>query len=273
MDKLRICDRERAADAEEHSGMSDRRYPTVFFWVTAGFALCFLTLAQSYPAGGKSTSELVSPSMLRVNLQGLGKRLKKKSLAAYPFREDGMMFLNGEPNRLRAKFDGDQLADDVLYGERQIIVYPIAAFRKLYSKAEQLKEFDKRVLMLRKAIETHKSDPKEIPLLPSIDACQVIRSKVKFLDFRSGSGVRFVSRYATDVSPTTGRNIFYTFQGITQDQKYWVSVFYPVRATFKGTSDDRIATVRLNSLRAEQFSPNLATLDRMVTSIEIQTEK
>lgn len=179
------------------------------------------------------------------------------------------MFLNGEPERLRCVFDSDELARDVLYGERQIIVYPVKAFRNLYSKSEQLNEFDRRVNMLTKALNTRHYDHGEISLLPSIDAYQVIRAHVKFLNFHGGRGIRFISRYATDVSPTTGRNIFYTYQGLTNDGRYWVSVFYPLQASFKGTTNEALATRRLNALTDQQFKPALSNLDHMVMSIKI----
>lgn len=212
----------------------------------------------------------VTKGMLSVNVHGLAKKVNQRVESAYPFDPDGMMWLNGEPQRLRCTFDEDSVEKDVLYGERQIIVYPLSEYRKLFTKKDQLKEFDKRVNNLKLALKAGKTDRDEIAILPSIDACQLFRAQVRFLQFKNGSGVRFVSRYATDVSPTTGRNIFYTFQGLTSDQKYWISVFYPVRtAQLTPSSDDKVSRRLLDAVKPSKFKPDLDVLDALVRSLKI----
>lgn len=230
-----------------------------------------LSLARKSNAAERHEHQLVAPRMLSVNLNGLAKTLNKQIANSYPFRPDGMMFLNGEPVRLRCMFDKDVLERDVLYGERQIIVYPVNEYRKLFKAAEQLNEFDKRLRLLKSALKTGKIDRSEIGVLPSVDACQLFRAQVRFLHFKTGRGVRFVTRYATDVSATTGRNIFYTFQGLTGDEKYWIAVFYPVRVrNLRETTNADESKRRLDQMRPDQYSPDLNKLDTMVKSISVQ---
>lgn len=212
----------------------------------------------------------ISKGMLSVNVQGLAQKFDQQVESAYPFDPDGMMWLNGEPERLRCTFDNDALERDVLYGERQIIVYPLSDYRKLFTQKDQLREFDKRVRLMKNALKTGNTDSDEIGVLPSIDACQLFRAQVRFLTFKNGRGIRFISRYATDVSPTTGRNIFYTFQGLTNDHGYWISVFYPLRtAQLKSSANDRTARRRLDVMKSSQFKPDLDRLDNMVRSLAI----
>jgi hypothetical protein len=235
-----------------------------------------LMVATGFDAQSKSAQEkiqyahLLSPEMLGVDINGLGQSLQKRVAPSYPFSVDGMMFLNGEPERLCCSFDKEALPKWVNYDQRQIIVYPIKQYRELFTKAKQLNEFDKRVTFMKKALNTGKVGAGEISVFPSVDACQLFRAKVQFLDFKGGRGVRFISRYCTDVSPTTADSIFYTFQGMTANQKYWVSVFFPLRADgLKATTDASISKRLLDSRSPNQFKPDLNKLDALVRSISI----
>ena len=245
--------------------------------ISGSIALLVLPLALATAAldsSADAATEKKAPirmEMLKVKTNGLATGVRKRILPSYPFSADGPMWLNGEPERLRCSFGDDRLEETVIYGQRQIIVYPVAEYRKLFSGPDQLKEFDKRLKLMKTAIASRKVDAKEIAVLPSIDACQLIRSRVAFLNFDGGSGVRFVSRYATDVSPTTGNDLFYTFQGLTEDGRYWVSVFYPVNVTgLRETTDAAKSTRSINKLAPRSFSPQLEALDAMVRSIKIR---
>ncbi len=219
----------------------------------------------------KNSTPNLSTKMIEINQGKLAASLNTRVLEAYPFQADGMMWLNGEPKRLRCSFGQDKLDNKTNYGERQIVLYPIGEFRKLYSGRDQLKEFDKRIMLMKTALAKNKCKSDEIAVFPSIDACQLFRSRIKFLDFKSGRGVRFLTSYATDVSPTTGNDVFYTFQGMSKDSKYWLSVFYPLKVSgLKESSDAKISERCLNSLDSGKFSPALEELDKMVQSIMIK---
>ena len=62
-------------------------------------------------------------------------------------------------------------------------------------------------------------------MLPILNAAQVFHAQTKYLDFNDGSGVGFVTYYAQDVSPVTRDQIFYSFQGLTDNGKYYVGCF------------------------------------------------
>ncbi len=236
---------------------------------TAGAAIV-ASLSVVLAVGAAEVKSKISKEMLSADVHGLAHKLRPRVAHAYPFDPAGMMWLNGEPERLRCSFDNDVLYKEVLYGERQIIVYPLAEYRALYKKSDQLKEFDKRVRLMRTALKHRKTDREEIAVFPSIDACQLFRAQVRFINFKGGRGVRFITRYATDVSPTTANNIFYTFQGMTDDEKYWVSVFYPIRAPgLKETTNDKLSKALIERLKTSQFHPALDRLDRMVGSIAL----
>lgn len=260
---------------EEHSAI-ERQLVAVrlIFCVLILLFSCCLQFCQPLFAGQtvENAKASLSPVILSVNPpEELVKKTRIEVLKPYPFSPDGMMWLNGEPQRVRCSFDSDRLDFKVSYGQRQIVVYPLGEYRNLFKKPEQLKEFDKRVNLLKAALRTGKTDAKEIAVLPSMDACQLFRAQVSFVNFKSGRGVRFLTTYATDVSATTGNDVFYTFQGLTQDQKYWVSVFYPLKIPDLRSEIDPVRSKKqLDGMASNKCKPDLNKLDAMVQSISVK---
>src|SRR5690606_24028253 len=62
-----------------------------------------------------------------------------------------------------------------------------------------------------------------LPMLPAIPASQVFRIQPTLVDFEGGRGVRYLTYYTQAPSPITDRDIFYTFQGVTDDGAYYIS--------------------------------------------------
>ncbi|WP_045235306.1 hypothetical protein, partial [Deinococcus pimensis] len=71
-----------------------------------------------------------------------------------------------------------------------------------------------------------------LPYLPTAFAGQVLHGAVRFLDFPGGAGVRYLVAYSQEVAPLTRGQVFYTFQGLTRDGKYLVSLDHPVDVPF-----------------------------------------
>jgi hypothetical protein len=135
--------------------------------------------------------------------------------------------------------------------------------------------------------------PEAIPVLPLLNAAQVIRAQVRYLPFQGGTGVRFVAHYTQNVAPVTNEGIFYIFQGISGDGRYYVSAFLPVSAAaLDPSSPDAVpfptpdpsgvgsgeasqryladVTRQLDSLEPSGYTPNLEQLDALVGSSEVQ---
>ncbi len=200
--------------------------------------------------------------------------------AAVP-RTDAPAFGGAAPAHVVVSFDSDALTGSPR--ERQVRVYPVDGLRAIDPLVGQ--EIDKLKELLAKKPETIEGD---VPLLPVQGAAQVFHSQVKFVDFASGSGVRYITAYAQDVTPITNENAFYTFQGLTSDGKYYIAAFYPISSTaLPNTFNDSPAaqdlqefskpekykkylaeaSAGLNSLPADQFAPDLSQLDAMVQSL------
>jgi hypothetical protein len=101
-------------------------------------------------------------------------------------------------------------------------------------------------------------------------------------------GYRFVGRWAQDANPVTNLGLRYVYQGFTNDGVYLVSFWWP--ASTAALPDDvgevpteqmeafstdvttylNSAAEALNSLSADQWDPDLATLDAVVASLEIE---
>jgi hypothetical protein len=115
---------------------------------------------------------------------------------------------------------------------------------------------------------------KELPILPAVEAFEVFHTHVKHLLFKQGKGVAFLSCYAQDDAPINNGDFFYTYQGLTDDGKYYVSLFVPVQAkTLPQDSPSRKATAFLNKLPASGFTPDLEAIDKMIQTISIKPIK
>lgn len=107
-------------------------------------------------------------------------------------------------------------------------------------------------------------------------------------DSATKDGYRFVGRWNQDANPVTNIGLQYVYQGYTNDGKYLVSVWYPVRTEalpdevsqvpaedMEAFGADPTAAIaakaeELNGLTAADFEPNLEQLDAMVASLEIE---
>ena len=116
------------------------------------------------------------------------------------------------------------------------------------------------------------------------------------LDFQNGMGVRYFTEYAQYYAPVDNYDLFYTYQGLTTDGKYYVSATFPVNAAFLQNSYDD-TTVPPGGILAPDFSsqtyetdmetyyiqminllnttadnvytPNLTCLDQFIQSLQI----
>jgi hypothetical protein len=130
--------------------------------------------------------------------------------------------------------------------------------------------------------------PESIPFLPMWNAGQVFTADVEYMDFQNGSGVRFLTMYAQAIYPVNNNGLFYTFQGLTDDGKWYVSAVFPVShgalpangedipgGDWQAFSDNFVThladmTNLLNTASDESFTPHLNELDNLVHSIQVK---
>ena len=146
-----------------------------------------------------------------------------------------------------------------------------------------------RVAELQALIGGGAPNKKSLPLLPIFNAMQMIDAQYLLLPFGSGGGIRYLTLYAQYYAPINNHDLFYTYQGLTNDGKYWVSAILPINHPnlpangdnppggqtadqFNNNYDSYIIdmTTQLNSQAAESYTPSLTLLDALVSSITIQ---
>ena len=125
-----------------------------------------------------------------------------------------------------------------------------------------------------------------MPFLPIFPAAQFFAAQVEYFDFQNGRGVRYLTMYGQGLSPVDNRNLFYTYQGITNDGSYYVSAILPVSHTaLPDNGDDEVddwealaenwetyiseITQWLDLQEHASFTPNLSMLDLMMASFQI----
>ncbi|MBI1282129.1 MAG: hypothetical protein GC179_28640 [Anaerolineaceae bacterium] len=130
-----------------------------------------------------------------------------------------------------------------------------------------------------------------LPHLPPVPAGQVMRAQAEYLPVTDGMGIRYLTAYASDVSPLTDDSIVYTYQGATNQFKgdkpgYYIAFSYPIKTgvlpaeisndfDYNAFSNNYIqemnkAIQKINAADPNTFSPTLAALDALVQSIKIE---
>jgi hypothetical protein len=127
--------------------------------------------------------------------------------------------------------------------------------------------------------------PENLPFFQNWNAGQMMYAGVKFLDFKNGSGVRYLTQYGQSFYPINNTDMFYTFQGLTSNGKYLVSAVLPVSnpilpdpetmlqdPKFTDQYESYIAGIKkqLNEQPDASFQPGLSLLDQMMNSLEIK---
>ena len=161
-----------------------------------------------------------------------------------------------------------------------IHIYPIADYESidLYVAA--------KVTELQNLLASKPEHADSIPFLPHWNAGQMLVSKVGYVDFNNGEGIRFLTQYGQSYWPINNENMFYTFQGITDDGQYYISAIFPTSnpslpangEAYPGdindlatSYDSYIENIRilLYSQDDNSFNPSITALDELISTISI----
>jgi hypothetical protein len=136
----------------------------------------------------------------------------------------------------------------------------------------------------------------EMPFLPMWEACQAFAGHVRYVNFKNGRGVFFLTQWDTETAQIANDGLEYAFQGITNDGQHYVYAEFSVAAPFlpKGDEPDVVAwdeknylllhksneyqnylrpvLTKLEALPANKFQPNLELLDQLIQSLEVQSK-
>ena len=132
------------------------------------------------------------------------------------------------------------------------------------------------------AFESQPADHAGLRVPDLYNAGQLFQAQVKYMDFQNGAGARWLSQYGQAYSTIGWPHLFYTFQGITEDGQYYVSLILPVNHPSlphpnNVTMDDAFAenydsyaeatALQLNGESDNSFVPSLVLLDQLVESL------
>lgn len=170
-------------------------------------------------------------------------------------------------------------------------VYRTADFAQYEFPAKRLAELQS-VLETRPDLTTYavqlemSIDSITLPFMPVFPAAQVIRGQAHYVDTDSVSGIAYITGFRQAPSPIIANELLYTFQGISRDGQYYISVIMPLNSTmfpseipadfdyeaFIATYMDYVAqtTELLNSASPNDFEPSLTLMDDLVNSIAIE---
>ncbi len=251
-------------------------------------ALATVLLIGAAPPAKKAPSGFdLTPDRVHFDLQGLAKSARSELRPAIPLPSEPEPELGGEPANLRFHLGDDKIENDVTSADRQIVIYPAPAWRDLFVQAGEEKgnPIDRLRSLLAKGSAKVAG---EIPILPPAEAVQVLKARVKLLPFKGGKGFAFLTAYAQDDVPVANEDLFYTFQGLTDDGRYWIAFYYPVNASvlpktirdspemkdydaFEKHFDAYLKkTVRALEDPKTVYTSDLGKLDALVQSIDIR---
>jgi hypothetical protein len=164
-----------------------------------------------------------------------------------------------------------------------IDVYPVQRFSELLPD-----EFPTKVTVLQALIAGGPTGNKGLSFLPNFNAAQEFFAQYQVISFVSGKGIRYLTQFSQFFDPINNYELFYTFQGLTSDGKYWISAILPISNPLlpadgknppNGQSWDAFGNAfptyisdiasQLNSQTPESYSPTIPMLDALVASITI----
>ncbi|HEX9386828.1 MAG TPA: hypothetical protein VF918_10955 [Anaerolineales bacterium] len=190
------------------------------------------------------------------------------------------------PTHLRFTLTGYPLQGK--FFEPQIYVYPADEYAQVNSVASE------QIERLKKALAGSPLLKETLPNVPFFNAGHIIAANIQLIKFQNGSGVRELTQYDQYPAPINNHELFYHFEGLTSDSKYYVIAILPVTApilpedekpessvpaggipipTSVGPNDTYYFSVteKLNSQAPDSFTPSMTMLDALIQSILVKT--
>lgn len=170
----------------------------------------------------------------------------------------------------------------ISYTDQILMIFPVAEYESIDSGVGA------KITALRRLLDNRSTTgAAALPLIPGYDGEQLFFSNVKFINFKNGRGVRYITMYGDEVSPVNNETLMYIYQGITNDGAYLVSVILPVNNpvlpdsyeipdgdydAFEENYDTYISDItrKLNAEADARFLPGLQWLDGMVQSLSVK---
>jgi hypothetical protein len=234
----------------------------------------------------------MDPSSTSFDTMGLLYAWQSNLVEATPYDDSQPPGAMGLPEHMQINF-GVTDPKDVQFGDPIIYIIPTEAYKKTWDDADKSVVSDRLAQLEELLAERPDLATVDFPVLP-FEAYQVmgagnlgVISQAEYLDTPWGSGIRFLATPMQGVNPIINRNVVYIEQGLTDDEQYLVSFFYPPVSTSALPNDvNEISEAemqeaindwatylpkkedQLNSLSASDWEPDLTTLDEVIGSLQ-----
>ena len=189
------------------------------------------------------------------------------------------------PEHIAFSFSGYALA--ATFHEARITIYPVSEFASGGGAANTAAAL--RTLLDSGQLPTAGGgfEGQGIPFLPPFNAAQLLHTQIAWVAFQNGRGLRFLTEYAQYNAPVNNTDLFYTFQGLTDDGQTYIAAILPVShpalqadaSQIPGGNADAFAStyetyandmaLQLAGYGAAEFTPNLALLDALIASLQV----
>jgi hypothetical protein len=191
------------------------------------------------------------------------------------------------PEHIKIELDGYSLGDT--FHEPQFFIFPAQEYAALNEGAGASIARLQALLNGSAALSAE-----NLPHVASFNAGQLFAAQIQLVSFTNGSGVRFLTEYGQYYATANNRDLFYQFQGLTSDGKYYILAILPIShpslafdekpettipaggIPFPGWDNQDAIPVYytnvvnlLNTAAPDSFRPDLGTLDAMIQSITI----
>jgi len=142
-----------------------------------------------------------------------------------------------------------------------------------------------RLEALRKLLDTQPETViGEIPVLPFVNAAQIMQARPQFIEMQNGVGLRFLTYYAQDLAVPDNNLIVYEFIGLLDEGRYYVHAMLPLDVDFLPDETDYASldyeelaqnfqtvlaeeTKQLLNASPEAFTPRLEDIDAIFESM------
>lgn len=252
---------------------------------------------QESPAATPATPESIgiTPEDFTLDDQGLVDSWQTVLVPATPFDNMHAPGPSGLPTHIQVLFDGVSDPKSREPGAPVIYIIPVDAYRELWDSHDS--QAVTAEMQKIKALSSQLPDPKPVRGLPVLpieetfginDFATQLRPVAADADSASPNGFRFIGRFAMDATPLTNAGLRYIYQGFSNDGRYLVAFFFPVRTDALPDDLEAINTedmdafnsdglsylanksAMLDELPAAAWEPNLARLDALITSLAIK---
>jgi hypothetical protein len=181
------------------------------------------------------------------------------------------------PAHTRVELEGYAISNHLM--RPVLVVYPV----------NELTAVNEGAARMAASLQTLLQSPQEVPdlpFLPMVNMTQTFHSNLQFLEFTNGSGLRYLTEFSQGIVPANNFELLYTFQGLTNDGRYYIAAILPVNhpslpadgaitgneplefsSDFNAYINNIVQT--LNVQAANTFVPDLTALDAMMTSIQV----